>query len=84
VDTEGYVVKDEFKKNYVQFYIDESLHELTDKAIDECIPAANNRAKGEDVFADLSILILLLNVTLKGIFVFKLYNPLATLRRLLA
>jgi hypothetical protein len=59
VDTEGYVVKDEFKKNYMQFYVDESLHELTDKAMDECIPAANNRAKGENVLADLFILILL-------------------------
>jgi hypothetical protein len=50
VDTEGYIVKDEFKKNYVQFYIEESLHELTDQAMEECIPAANSRAKGEDVF----------------------------------
>jgi hypothetical protein len=78
VDTAGYVVKDEFKKNYVQFYIDESLHKLTDQAMEECVPAANSRAKGKTVFADLHILTLLYIVTLKGIVVFKLNDPFVT------
>ncbi|KAJ9595656.1 hypothetical protein L9F63_013152 [Diploptera punctata] len=45
LDPDGYVMKDGFHAHYIQIYADAHLHDLSEKAVDNCIPAANAKAK---------------------------------------
>ncbi|XP_069675799.1 uncharacterized protein Obp93a isoform X1 [Periplaneta americana] len=45
LDSDGYVMKENFLNIYFKHYTDSSLKEATEKAIHKCLDASNNKAK---------------------------------------